>query len=562
VNSSIADKIEVSPTNANTHSRLTASILAVALIAFVVALAVAPSPAVDLFWQMRTGQLIAAHHAVPHVDTFSWTRYGHPWIVHEWGMCVLLWAAHQVGGFSVVWVVEAALLIAVFLTLYGFLLRETKFAPITSACLAIWAAKLSSPLISPRPHLFTYLFLILVTAILLDSRRDPSRRGRLWWVVPICAVWANFHGGVILGVGVVAVFGICDLIESKNNGPLAETGRRELIVTGASALALSLNPYGWRIYEIFTQTVGNKTMPSFVSEWSALDFHSALGYLFEALFALIAAGLIFSKERRSLGEIVTVVLLAHASLTASRNVPLFAFAGLLVSARHIQSTLNRLFSSDGEKENGPSLFGSRPPMTIAAVVALAIVLQSAMFAREQLGKTESGGTPLERVASTSFALDYFPHAAVDFVKTEGFPQNWRIYNDYNLGSYLGWRLPERKIFISTQTDVFFGKVLDDYAKLDQQPYNWQSILAPYHPDFALISAAEPQAHLFATSPDWALCWADKPDLDAGGSANALIFVRNTPANADFIARCRRDCPTLRSHPDMASVPIRSGGVAQ
>ena len=133
-----------------------------------------------------------------------------------------------------------------------------------------------------------------------------------------------------------------------------------------------------------------------------------------------------------------------------------------------------------------------------------------------------------------------------------------MYNDYNLGSYLMWSMPERKISMDTQTDVFFGSVLDDYARLDQQPFGWEKIVDRYHPDFVVMSAVEPQARLFYTSPKWAIVWADRADLDASGSSNALVFIRNTAENTALIARCRRDCPTLLRHPEM----MPSQGVAQ
>ena len=561
-----------SPTTGNdlaTPSRFALIVLGIAVVVFVVALSIAPSPAVDLFWQMRTGQIIVSTGHVPHFDTFSWTRNGHPWIVHEWGMCVLLWSTFKAGGFAGVWVLEAVLLLAIFLTLYLLLHRETRGAPLTAFCLTLWACKMSSPLIAPRPHLFTYLFLIVCIGILLAARRGNPKL--LWWLVPTCVMWANFHGGVILGVGLIALFGVCDLVEAGmsrsgtstiGSGPLPpnpagtglvkpdlEIGKRQLVVAACCAVGLSINPYGWHIYEIFTQTVGNKTMPSFVSEWSALDFHDPLGLLFEAMFAIICAGLVFTRESRSLAEIATVVLLAHASLTASRNVPLFAFAGLLVTARHIQSTLDRFLSRKGEDR--PELFGPRPPSVISVVVAIAVVAVSTMTAVDQMRRSPDRSSGLAKAASTSFALHYFPADAVRFLKTEQLPADWRMYNDYNLGSYLMWSMPERKISMDTQTDVFFGGVLDDYARLDQQPFGWEKILAFYHPDFVVMSAAEPQARLFYTSPRWALVWADTADLDSSGSSNALIFIKNSRENASVIERCRRDCPTLVRHPEMA-----------
>ena len=38
----------------------------------------------DLWWHLRTGQLIVETGHVPHSDPFSFTRAGHAWVSHEW----------------------------------------------------------------------------------------------------------------------------------------------------------------------------------------------------------------------------------------------------------------------------------------------------------------------------------------------------------------------------------------------------------------------------------------------------------------------------------------------
>src|SRR5258708_2794352 len=38
----------------------------------------------DYWWHTRTGQLIAQTGAIPHVDVYSFTAAGQPWIAHEW----------------------------------------------------------------------------------------------------------------------------------------------------------------------------------------------------------------------------------------------------------------------------------------------------------------------------------------------------------------------------------------------------------------------------------------------------------------------------------------------
>ena len=49
----------------------------------------------DLFWQLKTGQIILENHQVPQTDSFSFTVAGKEWINLEWLACVLFWKVFQ-----------------------------------------------------------------------------------------------------------------------------------------------------------------------------------------------------------------------------------------------------------------------------------------------------------------------------------------------------------------------------------------------------------------------------------------------------------------------------------
>src|SRR6476619_3328150 len=52
---------------------------------FLVALlAVKAIPAYDLYWQLKTGEVIAHTRSVPKTDLFSYTAFGDPWYAQEW----------------------------------------------------------------------------------------------------------------------------------------------------------------------------------------------------------------------------------------------------------------------------------------------------------------------------------------------------------------------------------------------------------------------------------------------------------------------------------------------
>src|ERR1700704_7015941 len=54
----------------------------------------------DVWWHLRTGQLILQNHSLFHTDPYSFTRFGQPWINHEWLSEVLLFGLYRVAGFG------------------------------------------------------------------------------------------------------------------------------------------------------------------------------------------------------------------------------------------------------------------------------------------------------------------------------------------------------------------------------------------------------------------------------------------------------------------------------
>ncbi len=112
-----------------------------------------PLPAVDLAYQVRAGDEILATGALPTVDTWTYTIAGAPWVDQQWLAQVLLAAGYAIGGWELLAVARAALVV---LTL-GLLLAAMveRSAPIrTAAVLTLVAFLLAAPALALRPQLF------------------------------------------------------------------------------------------------------------------------------------------------------------------------------------------------------------------------------------------------------------------------------------------------------------------------------------------------------------------------------------------------------------------------
>jgi hypothetical protein len=95
----------------------------------------------DTYWHITVGQWIIDHRAVPHVDLFSFTMRGAPWITSAWLSEVLYFAAFKLAGWRGPAVLAAlSASVAIFL-LTHLLLKRLPNIPVAIAVLL--ATKLS-----------------------------------------------------------------------------------------------------------------------------------------------------------------------------------------------------------------------------------------------------------------------------------------------------------------------------------------------------------------------------------------------------------------------------------
>ena len=542
-----------------TTASTSTGILGIALILLVVALCVNPVPESDLFWQLRTGEWIVSNHAAPHADLYSWTRPGTPWIAHEWLSFAVLWQCFHLAGFGGLYLLTAAAVATIFGLHFAFINRETR-SPLLTFLLCAGCAVVASPFFQPRPQLATYLFSLITLHILLEFRSGAATAKRLALLVPMFVVWANLHAGMLIGLALIGIFAIGEVVSS-----VVDRNRRlwpALLATAVACFAATLiTPYSYHVYANILSTISNSTAMSIVAEWASPDFHQEYGKQIELLIAAIVYGMFFTRLRREPADALLLLVLVHEALSANRNGPLLAILGVTVAAKHIHSAINwHLFRADTAPAT--SLAGSTPPGTIALVLAAAFVLFGfANASRSVRAFGGSTGSTLHRIGQTIVVYWTYPEAACDFIRREQFPSTMHMFNSYDDGGFLAWRMPERPVFIDSRADVYFGHVLEDYRKVNSLKYGWDAILTRYGADMIVVSVSNRQVRQYLSSTDWALVYVDDADLSTNkedeGKRNTAIFVKRQAIYGELIERCRRDCPAYpnvaRNYTQWASV---------
>ncbi len=201
----------------------------------------------DIWWHLKTGQLIYERGHVPRTDWFTFTNPDSPWIDLHWGFQLIVAGLWELGGTSALILAKSAagattIILGLLATRRGWSLWQS---------VACWlpALLLYSARYLCRPEIVSAMLLAATLAILFHVRRRP----RLVWYLPLIQlIWINMHALFVLG-WVVWAFFLADAFSRKWWSacvPASEQGdNRWRDWAGASTLMLVanvLNPYGWR----------------------------------------------------------------------------------------------------------------------------------------------------------------------------------------------------------------------------------------------------------------------------------------------------------------------------
>ena len=102
-------------------------------------------------------------------------------------------------------------------------------------------------------------------------------------------------------------------------------------------------------------------------------------------------------------------------------------------------------------------------------------------------------SPLRQVER--FSPAFFPVQAVQWLKEN--PQEGEMFNPFDWGGYLSLMLPEKKVFIDSQGDVYGETFIRKYEQVITIAPGWQDILDEYKVRWALVNADWPLAQALA-----------------------------------------------------------------
>lgn len=284
----------------------------------------------DLWVHVRIG-LEVLERGVPRVDTWSYTAAGAPWIDHEWLLHAVFGGLYRAGGAAALLLFKLATGLATLALLAMAVARRAASVHVRGAVLVVATAVLARGF-AVRPQIVTYLA-IAALWLFLDT---PGRRDSRWrWLLPPAFVlWANLHGGVVLGLGMT---GLCAawLLPTRP----ADGVRLGLALLTAAAAAVLLNPYGAAYAGFLVRELG---APHPITEWQPVAVEAAQASFFVLAAAFVAGLPLLGRWRERGWQAVLAGIVLAAAFSQQRHTPIFALCAAPLVAEGAEAAVRRL----------------------------------------------------------------------------------------------------------------------------------------------------------------------------------------------------------------------------
>ena len=462
----------------------------------------------DFYWHIITGEYIYSTRTLPTVDIFSFTMAGQPWVLHEWLSQLILYWVSSTFGLPGLRVLTGLMFVPAFYLVnrLSYTLNTNLFR--TTMLTGVFMI-LSFPSCSPRPQLFTFLFLAIFVYVLFRMKYLDDR-SKLIILPLIMVIWANAHGGYLIGLVLMGIIWATELAQAffnKSRGEALPGHFKALSITlVVTVLASLLTPYTYELWLYPFQVMGLDAAKVFITEWQSPDFHDLLYQAYLAAIMAYGAVLVYSSRKPDLTEAALSGSFIFLGFLATRNIPLTVLVIVplfALFARHIAfaSSGQHLAPEVSTSINQDSMFFDRSspsksdPVKNQSGIAGWVFISLCVIAAILIYRNEEQQDPAEKLNET------LPVAAVEFIKENNI--TGRMFNNYNYGGFLIHEFyPDQKVFIDGRADMYGDELMWEYMNIYNGGENWKELFDKHSIDYALVGKQAPISQLLQLSGEF------------------------------------------------------------
>ena len=446
----------------------------------------------------RVGEWMLQHGRVIRADVFSHTRAGQPIISKEWLAEILFALAGRAGGLFGLAVVAALVIAATFWLLFRQLLRAGGDL-LVAALVMLLAVGASWTHWLARPHLFSFLLLVLWNGALREYEVTGRARRLALTLAALTVCWTNLHGAFLAGFMVLGAYGVGALLERR--------WQRLGVLSGVAALcvvASFANPNGWRLLVHNLGFLRSEFLLNYLKEYASPDFHGPAARGFLLWLAVIGGTLALVRPKLPVSAGVLLISWTWFALFSVRNIPLL----VIVTAPILTAALTPAVPARWRELSARLRAASDAGHGWLWAVPVAV----AMIA----------GAPRPTVMPASD----WPVEAVEYIQHYPGKLPGHLFNAYPWGGYLMWALPAHPVFVDGRTDFYGAELIREFrdtmalsagfsmsvagAQVDNaavrdatvQQAKWQRMLDKYQVGWTLLPTAHPLNQALALLPNW------------------------------------------------------------
>jgi len=357
-------------------------------------------------WLALVSGRFVAHAGLPSTDSLTAWTAGAKWVDQQWLAQLTFYRLFQLGGLRLVMLGHVALLAAAL----GLAIVAARWRGGSARSVALVATlSLMTILMSAqlRAQSFAYVLFVSVAWLLIADARHPSRRVLL--ALPLLIAWANLHGSVVLGAGLVGLRGVFLFFERRR--------LRGATMTLGAIVCLFASPYGLSLLGYYRSTAFNASFSRIVTEWQ----RSTPSLLTASFYVLAFVGMWLVGRhggRVTRYEKIALLLTVIGGMLALRNMVWFCYLALIVLPTPLGDTLQ------------PQSAGERPRFKLGIAVAAGVALLAA-------------GAAAAAQPGSWYAGKAYPDAAAHSVAIAAASQpSARIFADIRYADWLLWQQPE------------------------------------------------------------------------------------------------------------------------
>jgi hypothetical protein len=394
----------------------------------------------DFGWHLRFGQDIHTQATFPYLDTYTYTKFGQPWINHEWGGDWLFYQIYTNLGYFWINIITALVSTLAFLIIgKAFCKKITpSFLFFSLTCqMAVFH------IFSPRLAMFGQFFAALI--ILAFEKYDTHPRA-LYIIPVIIYLWSILHGSWILGFIIVNLYLgaaiLPNLIPEKYHQYFTDKKRSKafiyqlIIVQIIAAGLVIINPYGIKIWTEVLQYFGQNYYKSHISEWTpsyAYPVFPKILILQTISLVLIIYGAY--KKRVRLTHVLFFIAFFLAAFfykrqgifTALLSAPILEHTAILVRTELSRFSLYKFIQRQQDK-----FYWMLAMLFIFLLVVYSLLIHYTTDPWNDQKLSNNNAPPYE---ATTFLQQYIANKKV------------KIFNEFSWGGYLNWMLPNALVYL-------------------------------------------------------------------------------------------------------------------